>query len=222
METCNLILGIDFTRRLGDSREREREPKLPFRHRNPCVPAFLMLPLRSTTRSNLTQGKETFHNLSLHALRSPHGPNPYQRSIDAGMQEECQEEMDVYAWVVRAFEMACLPGNCGEGSVLSFKSCTCCFRSMLMPAPCIQRPLRPCSTKTASFQPSSSEMCGCPGHEDMGKSRRWFGLRRLLSRCSFPKVLGLDQRSRRPTACDRSSFGCSPVPGSSNTEFFFS
>ncbi|CAE7314842.1 RGLG3 [Symbiodinium natans] len=46
METCNLILGIDFT------------------------------------RSNLTQGKETFHNLSLHALRSPHGPNPYQRSIE--------------------------------------------------------------------------------------------------------------------------------------------
>lgn len=50
METCNLILGIDFT------------------------------------RSNLTQGKETFHNLSLHALRSPHGPNPYQRSIDIVMK----------------------------------------------------------------------------------------------------------------------------------------
>eukprot|EP00439_Symbiodinium_sp_Y106_P023032 s6137_g2.t2 len=50
METCNLILGIDFT------------------------------------RSNLTQGKETFHNLSLHALGSPHGPNPYQRSIDIVMK----------------------------------------------------------------------------------------------------------------------------------------
>ena len=40
----------------------------------------------SEPRSNLTQGKETFHNLSLHALRSPHGPNPYQRSIVPGTQ----------------------------------------------------------------------------------------------------------------------------------------
>jgi len=46
LETCNLILGIDFT------------------------------------RSNLTQGKETFHGYSLHALNSPHGLNPYQRCIE--------------------------------------------------------------------------------------------------------------------------------------------
>jgi len=42
LESCSLIVGIDFT------------------------------------RSNLSQGKNSFHGESLHALDTPHGPNPYE------------------------------------------------------------------------------------------------------------------------------------------------
>lgn len=56
LESCNLIVGIDFT------------------------------------RSNLSQGAQTFHGESLHRLNSPHGPNPYELAI--GMIGEALHTFD--------------------------------------------------------------------------------------------------------------------------------